>query len=247
MFAYPHDVHRLRRGVDQLFDQMMTDWAGFDEMGPSYGPSMLGGWPQQQLLTGGEREGSQGQGGETALTTGAGQGQQGLTQYDPFQSAVAPMKLDIIDAEDKYLISCDIPGVPKENIKLNVRDNRLTIEAERSQQKEDKGRSFRRVERSWGKTSRTITLPRHSDAQNIKARLGEHGELHIEVPKLPGAHARQISVEGNAAPSRVDQPVSVQQSQPQSQQSSQPPSPASKAEHGKEKGSSEAQPKPAGK
>ena len=101
-----------------------------------------------------------------------------------FSSLVAPsFKVDISEDEAAIFIEADMPGVKKEDIKVSMDDNILTISAERTQKEEEKKKGYHRVERSWGSLSRSFTVGENVDAGNIDAAY-DNGVLHIKVPKL---------------------------------------------------------------
>jgi HSP20 family protein len=217
------DVFRLRRGIDSLFDQLTTDWPGVEEFGPNFGPPMAG--YDQGLLPAScdecpEVSGREGREG-TQLAPAGREASGQMTSFDPFQMTGAmPLKIDIIDNEKTYEIRADVPGVNRDGLKVKVKDRRLTIEAERSQEHEEKRKNFRRVERSWGKTQRTILLPRNVDANAVKARLGDNGELHIEIPKLPEVPPKFVPIEAGVRQSLPQGPST----QPQTTNASPSPS-----------------------
>lgn len=94
-------------------------------------------------------------------------------------------QVDISETDDKVKILANVPGMKKEDIKLEVdEENRsLRMWGEYSQEKKDEGETFHRVERHYGKFDRTMRLPRNVDLNNINANVKE-GVLCIEVPKM---------------------------------------------------------------
>jgi HSP20 family protein len=84
--------------------------------------------------------------------------------------------------------------VKKEAIKVTVRDNLLVVSGERSCEKEVKDRTYHRIERSYGKFSRTIALPAAVDPDKIRASYTD-GILHIMLPKPESSKPKQIDVE----------------------------------------------------
>lgn len=102
--------------------------------------------------------------------------------------------VDIEEDKDNYIVKAEIPGVKKEDIKVTVRDNLLVVSGERSCEKEVKDRTYHRIERSYGKFSRTIALPAAVDPDKIKASYTD-GILHITLPKPESSKPKQIDVE----------------------------------------------------
>lgn len=91
------------------------------------------------------------------------------------------MKTDILETENSYLLSVDLPGITKENIKLSFEDNylRLTVNTGEADDNENK---YLHRERFCGEATRSYYLE-GVDEKAIKARF-ENGVLHIEVPKI---------------------------------------------------------------
>ena len=82
-----------------------------------------------------------------------------------------------------YHVEVDLPGVQKKDIKVEVKDNRLTISGERKSKKEVKEEGYYRLESSYGKFERSFTLPDGVDSENVKASC-EDGVLEVTLPKL---------------------------------------------------------------
>ncbi len=102
--------------------------------------------------------------------------------------------IDIEEDKDKIIVKVEIPGMRKEDIQVAVHGNILTVSGERKQESELKDRTYHRIERAYGKFSRTITLPSEVDADEIKASYKD-GLLKIDLPKPESIKPRQIDVE----------------------------------------------------
>jgi HSP20 family protein len=86
--------------------------------------------------------------------------------------------------DDKaYHVEADLPGVEKEDIKVDVKDNVLTISGERKHKEEVKREDYYKLESSYGKFERSFTLPKGVDADHIEAKT-EKGVLAVTIPKL---------------------------------------------------------------
>ncbi|MEI7787086.1 MAG: Hsp20/alpha crystallin family protein [Chlorobiaceae bacterium] len=103
----------------------------------------------------------------------------------PFVSSlVAPsFKVDIGEDETGIFIEADMPGIKKEDIKVSVEDDVLSISAERTQNEEEKKKGYHRIERSWGCLNRSFTVGENVDVDNIEATY-DNGVLKIKVPKI---------------------------------------------------------------
>jgi HSP20 family protein len=94
---------------------------------------------------------------------------------------------DIQDNQDKYVISMDIPGMDKENINVEVKNNTLLVSGERkSENKENNANDFRQ-ERSVGSFSQSMPLPEDANASGISVNY-DKGVLKVEIPKLVKAN-----------------------------------------------------------
>jgi HSP20 family protein len=98
------------------------------------------------------------------------------------QDSFSP-RIDISENEKSILIDAEVPGVPKENLKLTLQDNILTIEGEKKKRSEEKEKNFYREERSYGKFKRSFTLPVEVDSDNVDAKFND-GTLEIKLNKL---------------------------------------------------------------
>ncbi len=101
--------------------------------------------------------------------------------------------VDITEDEKEYIVKAEIPEMKKEDIKLNVQDDVLTITGERKYEKEEKGKKYHRVERSYGSFIRSFTLPEDADGSNVAAEYKD-GVLKVHLPKSDKAKAKTIEV-----------------------------------------------------
>ncbi|MFA6789435.1 MAG: Hsp20/alpha crystallin family protein, partial [Arcobacteraceae bacterium] len=98
------------------------------------------------------------------------------------------------EGEFAYHIDVDLPGVKKEDIKVDIHKNVLTISGERKTKEEIKEEDYYKVETSFGKFSRSFTLPDNADLENIEAS-SDNGVLEVVVPKLSEEkHKKTIAI-----------------------------------------------------
>ena len=102
--------------------------------------------------------------------------------------------VDIEEDNENITVKAEIPGMKKDDIKVSVKGNMLTITGERKQESETKEKTFHRVERSYGKFSRMITLPSDVEADKVKASYKD-GILNITLPKPEAIKPKHIDVE----------------------------------------------------
>ena len=101
--------------------------------------------------------------------------------------------VDIQESDKEYLIKAELPEVGKEDVKVSVENGVLSIQGERKQEKEENGKRFHRVERSYGKFVRTFVLPSEVDEQKVLADFKD-GVLNLHLPKTEIAKPKMIEV-----------------------------------------------------
>ena len=109
-----------------------------------------------------------------------------------FDREVSPA-MDVVENEDGFLVSVDLPGVEKKDLEISVADNVLTVKGEKKAENESKdGRVYRKE--SWeGSFQRTLSLPAGVNADKIDAKMRD-GVLQISLPKREEVKPRQIAV-----------------------------------------------------
>lgn len=101
---------------------------------------------------------------------------------------------DLIDKKDKLIARIELPGVEKENVKISLSENNLTVQGEIEKDKETKKEDYYCCERAYGTYSRTISLPTEIDQDKIKAKFKD-GILEITMPKKPEKKPKEINIE----------------------------------------------------
>lgn len=101
--------------------------------------------------------------------------------------------VDIAEDDKEYLIKVELPEVLKDDVKVTVESDTLTISGERKSEKEEKGRKFHRVERYYGRFERSFTVPDDAEANNVKAEFKD-GVLRVHLAKSEKARPKQIEV-----------------------------------------------------
>lgn len=95
------------------------------------------------------------------------------------------------EGEFAYHIDVDLPGVSKEDIKVDIHKGVLTISGERKTKNEIKEEDYYKVETSFGKFSRSFNLPDNADVENVEAS-SDNGVLEVVVPKLSEEKHKKI-------------------------------------------------------
>ena len=102
--------------------------------------------------------------------------------------------LEVFERDDKFFVRLDLPGVTKEDVKIEVSHDELTIEGERRLAKDEKKEGFYRTERTYGNFYRQIAIPEHVRAEEATATFKD-GVLQIEMPAIPIPEAKKRTVE----------------------------------------------------
>ena len=103
-----------------------------------------------------------------------------MTRSDPSAAVWAP-PVDIYETPDGLVIRADLPGMTKEDIKINLEANVLILQGERKSGVESKERTYHRTERPSGRFTRSFPLPADIDTRNIDAAFTD-GVLTIKLP-----------------------------------------------------------------
>jgi HSP20 family protein len=119
------------------------------------------------------------------------------TDRDQSRRWVPPV--DLVEAEDHFLLKADLPGLSDEDVSIEVQDGTLTISGERRAEHESHERGWYRIERSFGSFSRSLTLPDGVDSEAISARF-ENGVLEVSIPKPEERKPRRVEISTNGAP-----------------------------------------------
>ena len=101
--------------------------------------------------------------------------------------------VDIVEEKDRILLTAELPGFKDNDIQIQMEGGVLTLRGERKSEAEKEGRTFHRMERSYGQFVRSFTLPNNVDRENVKASFAD-GLLEIELPKREEARPRQIKI-----------------------------------------------------
>ena len=92
--------------------------------------------------------------------------------------------VDIKEDEKNFLVHADLPGVKKEDIHLELKEGVLSISGERNQEKKEEKDKYQRIERSYGKFTRSFVVPEGITEDTIQAKF-DNGVLEVCIPKPP--------------------------------------------------------------
>ncbi len=102
--------------------------------------------------------------------------------------------IDIAENDGNIEIRAEIPGMNKEDLKVVVEGDVLSISGERKKESETKDKKYHRIERYYGKFNRIINLPYAVESDKVKAQYKD-GILTITLPKPESAKSKEIEVE----------------------------------------------------
>ena len=101
--------------------------------------------------------------------------------------------VDIKETKDDFVISAELPGVLKSDVKINIADDILTVSGEKKSAGKEEDHTLHRIERNYGKFQRNFTLPVHIDGSKVKASFKD-GVLAINLPKKEEKKPKEISI-----------------------------------------------------
>lgn len=97
--------------------------------------------------------------------------------------------VDISETDKELKVTAELPGVKEEDLSITLNDNILTMTGEKKMEKEEKGKTFHKIERSYGQFSRSFTIPFKANSDTVEASF-EKGLLNIVIPKPEGTESR---------------------------------------------------------
>jgi HSP20 family protein len=101
---------------------------------------------------------------------------------------------DVVEEDDKVIVTTDLPGVDRENVELNLRDNVLIVSAGKGKEEETEKEGYLRKERSFMRYYREIPLPEGVTEEGANAQLKD-GVLTVTLPKTKSLTVKRIQIE----------------------------------------------------
>jgi len=101
--------------------------------------------------------------------------------------------VDVQELDDGYIVKADLPDVKKEDVRVNFEEGVLTLEGERTLEREEKNGKFHKIERGYGKFVRRFAMPTEVDPNKVAATFKD-GVLNVRLPKAADAKPRAIEV-----------------------------------------------------
>ena len=105
--------------------------------------------------------------------------------------------VEVCEEQNRLRVLVDLPGVSKDNVKVDVHEGALTIQGARQEERSEGGEQegYRRSERRYGSFYRTIPLPDGADAEQAQAHMKD-GVLEVTLPMTPRKQARRLDIKG---------------------------------------------------
>ena len=108
-------------------------------------------------------------------------------------SSVWSPNMDLMESDDQYHLSVDLPGISKKDVSISVENNRLTIRGERAAESRTEDDNVLRMERSFGSFYRAVRLPESVNEDAIEASFTD-GVLSVVLPKTEKSRPKKISI-----------------------------------------------------
>ena len=108
-------------------------------------------------------------------------------------SAFEEMRIDLVEHDDEFVVTVDLPGVEKDDVDIRVTDHTLRMGAEHEEAVEEAEEQYLRRERGHESMQRSIRLPDEVDAEGVTARM-KNGVLTVTLPKLEAEEAHTIEI-----------------------------------------------------
>ena len=105
-------------------------------------------------------------------------------------------KIDVFEKDHRLVTRIDLPGMKKEDVKVEVADGQLAISGERKHEAEEKGEQFYRSEREYGSFYRAVPLPEGARVEDVKATFTDGVlEVSVPLPERPEAKVRTVEIQ----------------------------------------------------
>lgn len=116
--------------------------------------------------------------------------------YEGVQSAALPRaRVDVTEKNGAYLVTAELPGVKKEDIRVDIDGAQVTLTAEVKREREAaEGERVLHAERVYGRLSRSFTLPQELDEAKAEAKFRD-GVLELTLPKKAAAARKAITIQ----------------------------------------------------
>ena len=111
--------------------------------------------------------------------------------------------MDLVETDDEYVLSADLPGLGQGDINLEFEDSVLTVSGERKAEHSDRREGYYRLERATGTFSRSLTLPDGVDPEAVTATF-DKGVLTVRIPKPEQRKPKKVAIQVGDAPATIE-------------------------------------------
>ncbi|HSM86342.1 MAG TPA: Hsp20/alpha crystallin family protein [Candidatus Limnocylindrales bacterium] len=101
--------------------------------------------------------------------------------------------VDVYEDDQNIILQAELPGLQEKDLEISLENNVLTVSGERKLENEEKKENYHRIERSYGRFTRSFTLPPTVDPENVNAEFS-NGVLKITLTKREEAKPKQIKI-----------------------------------------------------
>ncbi|HOK22457.1 MAG TPA: Hsp20/alpha crystallin family protein [Candidatus Hydrothermia bacterium] len=102
--------------------------------------------------------------------------------------------IDVEETDNEYIIKAELPGVKKNDVKISATEDTLTISGERKIEREEKGKTYHKIEMNYGQFERSIKFPTEVIADKAKATYKD-GILTVSIPKSEKAKPKELEIQ----------------------------------------------------
>ena len=120
---------------------------------------------------------------------------------------VPPM--DLVETDDHLVLRADLPGMKREDVEIEIKDGALTVSGERKAEHEENAEGYYRVERAYGRFSRSLTLPDGISPDAVEASFAD-GVLEVRIPKPAERKPHRVEINGADASRNGSAPETIE-------------------------------------
>ena len=110
--------------------------------------------------------------------------------------------MDLAENEHDFVLRVDLPGLSEDDVNIELEDNVLTISGQRKAEHEERKEGYYRVERTFGRFSRSLTLPEGIDPEKVDAHF-DRGVLEVTIPKPEQRKPRKVTISAAGGASKA--------------------------------------------
>ena len=101
--------------------------------------------------------------------------------------------MDVAETDNAVVVKAELPGLEAKDVEVSLNGDILTVKGEKKEEKEEKTKSFHRVERHYGSFERSIRLPAPVKPDKVEATF-KNGVLTVELPKTEESKAKSVKI-----------------------------------------------------